>query len=102
MYDARRRQDWKVCLSRGLTRTRKKVDVNPFVEGLVLVETMHDVGKHFSYSNRLQDLHKLSEKLPNPDQARITIKLDLNTTRVASVHSLLLSEIRMMHAAASL
>ena len=83
----------------GLERTKKKVAVNPFKEGTALVDAMHNMGKYFSYSQRLQELHKLSDTMPHAGkQAKISIKLDLNTTRVASVHSLLQSEIRMMPA----
>ena len=83
----------------GLIRTRMKVDVNPFKQGTDLVTLMHNMGKHFSYSQRLKELHKLSDSMPNAEkQAKLSIQLDLNTTRVASVHSLLQSEIRMMPA----
>ena len=83
----------------GLERTKKKVAVNPFKEGTDLVAAMHNMGKYFSYSQRLKELHKLSDTMPYAGkQAKICIQLDLNTTRVASVHSLLQSEIRMMAA----
>ena len=83
----------------GLERTRNKVSVNPFKQGAALVDTMHKMGKYFSYNTRLNDLHALSDTMPNAEnQAKLCIQLDLNTTRVASVHSLLLSEVRMMYA----
>ena len=83
----------------GLERTRMKVAVNPFKQGTEIVKSMHDMGKYFSYSQRLKELHKLSDTMSNcENQAKLSIQLDLNTTRVASVHSLVLSEIRMMFA----
>ena len=83
----------------GLERTKNKVAVNPFKEGTELVRSMHNMGKYFSYSQRLNELHKLSDTMQNSEnQPKLCIKMDLNTTRVASVHSLLLSEVRMMYA----
>ena len=41
-----------------LIRSSKRVQVNPFPEGISLVKKAHALGVHFSYSNRLDILHK--------------------------------------------
>ena len=78
-----------------LIRSSKRVQVNPFPEGISLVKKAHALGVHFSYSNRLDILHKHAATVKC---AAIKVQLDLNDTRVAAQHGLFLSLIRMMPA----
>ena len=66
-----------------LTRSRKKIVVNPFDEGNRLMALCHCVGTHFSYSTRLQELHKLGESVNAPS---IRIQIDYNGTRKVASH----------------
>jgi len=80
----------------GLVRTKNKVEINPFPEGVALVKKAHGVGAYFGYSTRRFDLSEVGKGLGNcPD---ITIKVDYNTTRIAAVHGLLHSELRLNRA----
>jgi len=77
----------------GLVRTRMKVAVNPFPEGVELVQRAHKLGAYFGYSTRLEQLEEVGNTLggvPN-----IKIQVDYNTTRIAAVHGLLYSELRL-------
>eukprot|EP00854_Cymbomonas_tetramitiformis_P031186 gene31186-39149_t len=80
-----------------LTRSRKKVPINPFPEGVALMKSAHDMGVHFSYGTRHDSLMAIIGatigKVPP-----IKIQVDLNTTRVAAQHSLLHSELRLNRA----
>jgi len=77
----------------GLVRTRNKVAVNPFPEGVALVQRAHKLGAYFGYSTRSEQLTAVGKVLGDvPD---ISIKVDYNTTRIAAVHGLLLSEMRL-------
>ena len=78
-----------------LIRSSKRVQVNPFPEGISLVKKAHALGVHFSYSNRLDILHKHCATVKC---AAIKVQLDLNDTRVPVQHGLFLSLIRMMPA----
>ena len=77
-----------------LVRSSNKIVVNPFNEGQALMDKCHKMGVHFAYSNRLSKLHTFSDQVDG-GFARIKLKMDYNTTRVAARHSLLLSEIRL-------
>ena len=77
----------------GLVRTKNKKAENPFTEGAELVQRAHKLGTHFGYSSRHDDLVKVAKELGNCPE--ITIKVDYNTTRIAAVHGLLHSELRM-------
>ena len=78
-----------------LVRSSKRVEVNPFPEGVALWMKAHGLGVHFSYSTRLLLLH---EHCATAKCAAIKVQLDLNDTRVAAQHGLFLSLIRMMPA----
>jgi hypothetical protein len=80
----------------GLVRTRNKVAVNPFQEGVDLVQRAHKLGAYFGYSTRRENLEIVGKTLGNvPD---IKIQVDYNTTRIAAVHGLLHSELRLNRA----
>ena len=57
------------------------------------MDLAHKLGAYFGYGTRHNDLIALCEGLG--DVALIRIKVDYNTTRIAAVHGLLLSEIRL-------
>jgi hypothetical protein len=78
-----------------LVRSSKRVQVNPFPEGISLWKKAHALGVHFSSSNRLHILHEFCTTVKC---AAIKVQLDLNDTRVAAQHGLFLSLIRMMPA----
>ena len=46
----------------GLVRTRKKVAVNPFPEGVDLVQRAHKLGAYFGYSTQVGAAHRESGK----------------------------------------
>ena len=75
-----------------LVRSRAKVVVNPFVEGVSLMKLAHKVVTHFSYSNWLDILHGLVELTKVP---KIRIQVDLNGIRIAAQHSIFLYLIRL-------
>ena len=80
----------------GLVRTKNKVAVNPFTQGVDLVQRAHKLGAYFGYSTRLENLSAVGKTLGNvPD---IKIQVDYNTTRIAAVHGLLHSELRLNRA----
>jgi hypothetical protein len=79
-----------------LVRTRMKVAVNPFPEGAELVQRAHKLGTYFGYSTRAHDLSAVGKAVGNcPD---LKIQVDYNTTRIAAVHGLLYSELRLNRA----
>ncbi|KAI9346567.1 hypothetical protein BDR26DRAFT_112210 [Obelidium mucronatum] len=73
-----------------LTRSRNKIVVNPFPEGVDLMSRAHKMGTFFSYSQQrrqhFQDVCATIGDIPV-----VGIQLDLSTTRVASSHQLLFS-----------
>ena len=75
-----------------LVRSRKKTVVNPFEEGVSLYTKAHKMAAHFSYGSRRNKLIEIAKSINGPE---IRLKLDLNTTRVASVRELFFSELRM-------
>jgi hypothetical protein len=62
--------------------------VNPFPEGISLWKKTHDLGVHFSYSDRLDNLHQFCATVK---YAAIKVQLDLNDTHVTAQHDLFLS-----------
>ena len=76
-----------------LVRTRGGKAVNPFEAGVKLVARAHAVGAYFGYSTRHDDLMKMGAQIGNC--ANIRIKVDYNTTRIASVHGLMFSMLRL-------
>ena len=79
-----------------LVRSRQKVVINPFPEGVKLVKKAHAVGAYFGYSTRGNDLSEVGKGLGNCPDIRIAV--DYNTTRIAAVHGLLFSELRLNRA----
>ena len=79
-----------------LVRTRMKVAINPFPEGVALIDAAHKLGVHFGYGNRHEELMKVAKTLGNVPEIRIQV--DYNTTRISAVHGLLLSEARLNRA----
>jgi hypothetical protein len=77
----------------GLVRTRNKIPVNPFPEGVALISRAHKLGTYFGYSTRANDLEEVGKKLGNVPNVKIQV--DYNTTRISAVHGLLYSEIRL-------
>jgi len=75
----------------GLVRTRNKTSINPFPEGQVLTTKVRALGTYFSYNNRHGKL--MSFRLQVKNQPEMRIQVDLNTTRVATQHGLLHSEL---------
>jgi hypothetical protein len=79
-----------------LTRSPNKIVVNPFKEGAALLARAHKMAVHFSWGSRRKKLEVIIKKLggvPN-----ITLKLDLNDTRIAAEHGLLISSLRLHRA----
>jgi hypothetical protein len=79
--------------TKGLVRTRMKAAVNPFPEGVELVHRAHKLGAYFGYSTRLEQLEEVGNTLGGVP--KIKIQVDYNTTRIAAVHGLLYSELRL-------
>lgn len=79
-----------------LVRSKNKVVVNPFPEGVAFVGRAHKLGTYFGYGNRQNNLETICKNLG--DVPIIRISVDYNTTRIAAVHGLLLSEIRLHRA----
>ena len=77
-----------------LTRSRNKIVLNPFPEGVALKNKFHKVGTHFSYANRRSALKDAGSSLGVHLMPDISIKLD----RIASAHGLIHSEIRLNRA----
>ena len=71
-----------------LVRSRNKIVLNPFTEGVALMKLAHKLGTYFSYSNRLDVLHVIAKSIAVP---QIRIQVDLNGTCVAAQHGLLYS-----------
>ena len=76
-----------------LVRTKNKTAINPFQEGVDLVSRAHKMGTYFGYSNRQNELEQVCKELG--DVATVRIQVDFNSTRIAAVHGLLYSEIRL-------
>eukprot|EP00173_Palmaria_palmata_P002325 Plantae.Rhodophyta-Palmaria_palmata.ctg2465.p1 GENE.Plantae.Rhodophyta-Palmaria_palmata.ctg2465~~Plantae.Rhodophyta-Palmaria_palmata.ctg2465.p1 ORF type:complete len:263 (+),score=36.38 Plantae.Rhodophyta-Palmaria_palmata.ctg2465:561-1349(+) len=71
-----------------LVVSRGKELVNPFPEGVGVMNKSHNAGKHFSYSTRHDELTLLCLQV---DSARMRIKLDVNGTQITAKHCLLVS-----------
>ena len=75
-----------------LVRSRKKTPVNPFGSGVSLYGKAHKMAAHFSYGTRRNKLQDIAKSIDGPN---IRLQLDLSSTRVASIHTLFISELRM-------
>jgi hypothetical protein len=75
-----------------LEKSKNKIPVDPFPEGQALIQQQHDVAKEYSYSTRLAKLHLCCKEEECPE---VKPKLDLNTTRVASQHTLIKTNLRI-------
>ena len=76
-----------------LVRRKNNRVVNPFNEGAEVVKRAHAAAVFFAYSDRWGELCKLSEATTG-QQVKMRLKVDKNTTRIASVHGLLHSLLR--------
>jgi hypothetical protein len=79
-----------------LVRSKSKMPVNPFPDGVKLMKKANDMGTFFSYGKRhdlLMDTGKVLRGIPN-----VRIQVALNGTRVASQHNLLYNEVRLNRA----
>lgn len=76
-----------------LSGAKNKTAINPFQEGVDLVSRAHKMGTYFGYSNRQNELEQVCKELG--DVATVRIQVDFNSTRIAAVHGLLYSEIRL-------
>ena len=82
-----------------LVRSKNKRSVNPFPEGVKLMANARKMGTDFTWDTWHEKLWALGEQQAGADAVpHIKIKVDLNGTRVAAQHSLLLSELRLYHA----
>ena len=81
-----------------LTRSKNKKIINPFVEGVELLDNAHKMGVHFSYGTRYDELWRLGDAATESGVPHIRIAVDLNDTRVAAQRLLLYSELRLVHA----
>jgi len=79
-----------------LIRSRRGEAVNAFQEGAAFMKRAHAMGVYFNYSTRHHDLMDLARTLKTV--ALIRIQVDLNDTRIAAEHGLLISEIRLSRA----
>ena len=77
-----------------LVRSKNKVIVNPFPHGLNLLKMLRDQARHFSavHTNRVKYDKFLEE---NPHLPGSSIQVDLNDTRMSSVHGLIRSSLRI-------
>ncbi|KAK3246720.1 hypothetical protein CYMTET_43755 [Cymbomonas tetramitiformis] len=82
-----------------LVRTKQKKPVNPFKAGQDVMAQAHKLGVYFNYSTRHANLMSFGVVVKNVAPLRIAV--DHNTTRVASQHGLLISEIRLNRAIAA-
>jgi hypothetical protein len=78
-----------------LVRSRNKVIQNEFPDGKHLYNVVHKLAAYFSYSDRLDKLHTYCDKT---GCVKINLQLDINKTRVATIHGLFLSVILMKSA----
>jgi hypothetical protein len=82
-----------------LTRSRNGQVLNPFPEGQALVKLVESIGK-FLYYNRPAHLHvcwALANGARKGSCPEITVKHNLNKTRVAAMHKLFISIVRLYH-----
>ena len=77
-----------------LVRSKNKVTVNHFPHGLNLLKKLRDQAHHFSvvHTNRVKYDKFLEE---NPNLPGSSIQVDLNDTRMSSVHGLIRSSLRI-------
>ena len=77
-----------------LVRRKNGAVVNSFPQGQAIKNKMHDVAKYFSYSTRLDDLHKKGREA-EIDFAAVKPKIDHNGTRVAAQYFLFKNNLRL-------
>ena len=75
-----------------LTKSKNKVPVEPFPDGVALMSDLGEFAKHYSYGTRLAELHNCCDVVDSP---KLKITIDHNTTRVNSKGRLLLPMMRM-------
>jgi hypothetical protein len=77
-----------------LTRSKNHVVVNPFPEGVALMQKFHRAAVHFSYGTRFKKLMAFG-KAVDGGVAKARPKVDLNTTRVMARRMLVHSLVRL-------
>jgi hypothetical protein len=75
-----------------LKKSKSKLPNDPFPEGLVIVKQQHDLAKEFSYGTRLALLSACCQEEKCAD---VKPQIDINTTRVASQHKLIKTNLRI-------
>ena len=80
-----------------LTKSKKKVEVDPFPEGVAVLNAMRGWGKHFVYDSRRQELHTACGHV-NPPAPPLKITIDHSKTRIASTRNMLTPMVRMHRA----
>ena len=71
-----------------LTRSNKKVVINPFIEGKALMKRFQDLGQIFSSTEQNRPNYAAVLNL-HPELPRATIQRDLNKTRINACHKLI-------------
>jgi hypothetical protein len=68
-----------------LTRSKGGVQQNPFPAAQQLLDKAHDCAKYFSYSGRLDELHRFCKTVGAPT---IKPQTDISTTRIAARYNM--------------
>jgi hypothetical protein len=84
-----------------LTRSKNRVVVNPFEDCVKMMANARKMATDFTWDGHSEALWALGKEHAGAENVpQIRLKVDLNGTRVASQHGLLVSEIRLHHALA--
>ena len=75
-----------------LTRSKNKKVINPFPDGQKFRKACHNIGVHFAYGHRIDDMHALYPIVHAP---RLCIRTDLNETRCSAFYGLIYSLVCM-------
>jgi hypothetical protein len=78
-----------------LTRSKNKKVINPFKEGVELLDNAHKMAVHFSWGSRYLELWGLGDASIEAGVPHVRMQIDHNGTRVAAQHNLLYSEMRL-------
>ena len=75
-----------------LVKSKNNVVLNPFPAGVALYKKMHKLACEFSYGDRAQELDDICTELK---MKPVKCQVDLNTTRMASLHNLFFANLRL-------
>jgi hypothetical protein len=75
-----------------LVKSKNNVVQNPFPEGVALCQKMHKLACEFSYGDRANQLEDICNDL---NMRSVKCQVDLNTTRMASLHNLFHANLRL-------